>query len=340
MTSNKKLEITKEEFNKLFLGYVDTEKYFERFISCPADITNMILEEVGTGNDYFIKSSSKDRLAELITIWATENAEGYFTKENITLQTFGKTRVKQIKAINQIKKVIKYFTEKEADLTKPVTFATNDKELQQIIFDVEAADLPTIYGNNKTAKENMQKYLFARRTFMTTLRNVHFTKLISVAVPGVIPGLYVLNNNIIENIDTLFESTQNVELPKFEGEEWRDIAGLEGSYKISNFGRVLSMNYKQSGMPGLLKPSHDHYLEDILKVSLKGKSHSIRRLVYEAFIGPTSATCLITHIDGDYTNCRVENLAYRDDEDTAEFQEYKNSKGEKMKAYWTVRKKS
>ena len=42
-------------------------------------------------------------------------------------------------------------------------------------------------------------------------------------------------------------------------EEWRDIAGYEGLYKVSNLGRVKSMNYMRTGREKILKARKDSY---------------------------------------------------------------------------------
>ena len=37
-------------------------------------------------------------------------------------------------------------------------------------------------------------------------------------------------------------------------EEYRDIAGYEGIYQVSNYGNVKSLNYRGTGKENILKP--------------------------------------------------------------------------------------
>lgn len=42
-------------------------------------------------------------------------------------------------------------------------------------------------------------------------------------------------------------------------EIWKDIKGYNGNYKISNTGKVMSMNYKMTGKPKLMTASKRKY---------------------------------------------------------------------------------
>lgn len=37
----------------------------------------------------------------------------------------------------------------------------------------------------------------------------------------------------------------------FQYEEWRDVPGFEGKYKVSNLGRVMSVKYGHTNQPGI-----------------------------------------------------------------------------------------
>lgn len=66
-------------------------------------------------------------------------------------------------------------------------------------------------------------------------------------------------------------------------EIWRDIAGFVGLYKVSNFGRVKSLNYKGTHKEGIMKPhvSPDGYqYVTLYKPGQKKKYPTIHRLVF------------------------------------------------------------
>lgn len=101
-------------------------------------------------------------------------------------------------------------------------------------------------------------------------------------------------------------------------EEWRDVAGYEGLYQVSNLGRVRSLDHvtKRNGhvvrfhgrvlSPKVASP----YLGVIL--SKNGKAHPARihRLVAAAFVSnPDNLPC-VDHIDGNKTNNAADNLRW------------------------------
>jgi len=91
-------------------------------------------------------------------------------------------------------------------------------------------------------------------------------------------------------------------------EVWKDIAGFEGLYKVSNYGRVLSVRnnliLKQSG----IWRNHAY-----LSVGLhNGKCHTrpVHRIVAEAFIPNPNGYQQVNHIDENTKNNRVDNLEW------------------------------
>ena len=98
-------------------------------------------------------------------------------------------------------------------------------------------------------------------------------------------------------------------------EEWKDIAGYEGYYEISNCGMVRSLfdnHEKRREKPKILKPCkcRGGYLHIGLHKDGKGKYFMIHRLVTEAFLPNPSNLPFINHKDEDKTNNCVGNLEW------------------------------
>lgn len=98
-------------------------------------------------------------------------------------------------------------------------------------------------------------------------------------------------------------------------EEWRAIAGYDGWYEVSNWGRVRSWRIR--GAPGrrrseplLRRCVTFGYGKVLVNLSRDGGASGrlVHRLVAEAFIGPIPDDKVVCHGDGDATNNRVENL--------------------------------
>ena len=88
-------------------------------------------------------------------------------------------------------------------------------------------------------------------------------------------------------------------------EEWRtaiyDGIIYEGLYKVSNLGRILSLNYRNTGKPGLLNPGEDKggYLQVILWKNGENKPCKVHRLIAQTFLpNPENKPCINHKIQG------------------------------------------
>lgn len=102
-------------------------------------------------------------------------------------------------------------------------------------------------------------------------------------------------------------------------EIWKDIAGYEGKYQVSNLGRVRSLDryswngYKYWLQRGkILKASSQKsgYLFVTLSKAGKTKPYRVHRLVAQAFIPNPNGWPQVSHKDEDVTNNKVENLEW------------------------------
>lgn len=90
-------------------------------------------------------------------------------------------------------------------------------------------------------------------------------------------------------------------------EEWRDVKGYEGIYKVSNLGNVFSVEKKR--LRKLQNGTHGYKIV-ILYKNKKSAHKQVHRLVAEAFIPNLNNLEQVNHIDGDKKNNCVENLEW------------------------------
>lgn len=95
-------------------------------------------------------------------------------------------------------------------------------------------------------------------------------------------------------------------------EIWKDICGYENLYKVSNLGRVMSLNYNNTHSPHImaLTKSSTGYLHVQLYKNKKPRTFNVHRLVADAFIKAVSFAEEINHIDGNKENNSVSNLEW------------------------------
>lgn len=92
-------------------------------------------------------------------------------------------------------------------------------------------------------------------------------------------------------------------------EIWKNIEGLDG-YKVSNLGRVKSMNYRRSGAERLMSQTENL---NCLKVNIRNKLYPVHRLVATAFLPYPEEKCSffdVIHINGNPYDNRVFNLKW------------------------------
>lgn len=82
-------------------------------------------------------------------------------------------------------------------------------------------------------------------------------------------------------------------------EIWKQIEGYEGLYEVSNFGRVMSLDYNHTGCTMVLSPLKvgGGYLSVVLYKNGKRKMFKIHRLVAQAFIPNLFDYGEVNHID-------------------------------------------
>lgn len=88
-----------------------------------------------------------------------------------------------------------------------------------------------------------------------------------------------------------------------EEEVWKDIAGYEGKYKVSNYGNIYSVKSNRTLLP--LRT-----LNGYLSIMFGRKTYSIHRIVATTFLpNPNNYKC-VNHKNGNKTDNRVENLEW------------------------------
>lgn len=103
-------------------------------------------------------------------------------------------------------------------------------------------------------------------------------------------------------------------------EKWLPVAGYEGSYEVSDQGRVRSLDRRLLGKDGrtefhagkvlIASRTARGYCEVSLRAENSRKHRTIHSLVAETFLGPRPAGNDVMHINGDRTDNRLQNLRY------------------------------
>ena len=92
-------------------------------------------------------------------------------------------------------------------------------------------------------------------------------------------------------------------------EEWEDILGYEGLYKVSNLGNIKSLKFQKEKVLKLQTNTKGYFIVNLYK-NKKMKSHQIHQLVAIAFLNhvPCKMELVINHINFDKKDNKVSNL--------------------------------
>ena len=94
-------------------------------------------------------------------------------------------------------------------------------------------------------------------------------------------------------------------------EIWKDIAGFEGRYQVSNKGNVKSLHYRGHDVESLMKLSEHHTGYLIVQLGKKpAKVCLVHQLVAKAFMPLVEGKTFVNHIDGNKHNNCVSNLEW------------------------------
>lgn len=95
-------------------------------------------------------------------------------------------------------------------------------------------------------------------------------------------------------------------------EKWKDIAGYEGLYQVSNLGRIKSLSNRSNHKNEIIMKEHivTGYSQVVLTKNGKGKNFKVHRLVAFAFIRNPYEFPEVNHINGNKQDNRVSNLEW------------------------------
>lgn len=95
-------------------------------------------------------------------------------------------------------------------------------------------------------------------------------------------------------------------------EIWKDVAGYQGLYQVSNYGRIRTLKYYGGNQVRImvLKKQKNGYLSVTFCKGNKRVTKSVHRLVAEAFVANPNKLPCVNHKNEDKTDNRAENLEW------------------------------
>jgi len=111
---------------------------------------------------------------------------------------------------------------------------------------------------------------------------------------------------------TTYMHADNFNINNLFGEQWRSVAGYEGIYQVSSFGRIKRLAGKSCLKDRLLKQSKFGigYRRVVLSINAEKKSRPSHILVAQQFIPNPNNYPIVMHNDDDPENNNVYNLIW------------------------------
>ena len=108
------------------------------------------------------------------------------------------------------------------------------------------------------------------------------------------------------------KTLEDAKIQLLAGEEFKKIEGYD--YLISNYGRVISLNFRRMKIVAEIKPNKNtkgYWKVGLWKKGEKQKVMLIHRLVAEHFLEKIEGLYTVGFKDGDINNFKLENLYWK-----------------------------